>query len=341
VDLHLLDIVAPCRLLGHDEAAAGAASALSAASSGTARTNGVTPAVGAAGAGIADGEGGIGDSELGHNAVGGGEVAAINTSKDDGGGSKSDVGCSEEGQGPVHDGKGQPVHEAAAAFAASGGGEGPVPSAAIAVRQLAAQLIAQLSYVLEDDGGVLALTEEQQRRVQLSVGRWRNAGLGAVFNTWRHVLGLIAVHRVSLIEVYHAACREQQLPATAATAGAALHKFLADPAGEAILAAHSGLGPPSAAALACALRATSLAGERYPSLDIVKLRLFERMAPLSAVDVSDNNIRDEGLAVLVGAVVSVGAALKAFNASCNNLTDRSGDQASFCVVRSPGFVTFF
>ncbi len=47
IDLHLLDIVAPCRLLGHDEAATGV---VSAASSCLVRANGVTPAVGAAGA---------------------------------------------------------------------------------------------------------------------------------------------------------------------------------------------------------------------------------------------------------------------------------------------------
>ena len=325
VDLRLLDIIAPCRLLGHGEAVAGAGSA---DSSFPVRA----PAVGAESAGVADGKGGSGDSELDSIAELEAEAEAflLLASKNDGGGSKGDFSDSEEGKVPIHDGGGpEPEHEAGREYAAGGGGEGLAPSAAISVQLLSAQLTAQLSYVLEDDGGVFPLTEEQQRRVQLSVGRWRNAGLGAVFNTWRHVLGLIAVHRVSLLEVYHAACREQQLPATAATAGTALYKFLADPVGGAILAAHSGLGPPSAAALACALRATTLAGERYPSLDVVNLRVFERMAPLSAVDVSDNNIRDEGLAVLVAAVVAVGAALKAFNASFNNLTDRSGDQASF------------
>jgi hypothetical protein len=343
VDLHLLDIVAPCRLLGPDEAAA-LAVVVSAAESCRVAVSGAVPAVGGAvGAGIMDREGGGGG--CGGGGGGGSELdgnpelesdhraVAVLTSKDGGGGCRSDVDGELEGEDPAHDGEGQHAHDsesrASAACAAGGEGESSAPSAAIAVRLLAAQLTAQLRYVLEDDGGVLQLTEDQQRRVQLSVGRWRNAGLGVVFNTWRHVLGLIAVHRVGLLEVYHAACREQQLPATAATAGAALQKFLADPAGGAILAAHSGLGPPSAAALACALRATSLAGERYPSLDVVHLRAFEGMVPLVVVDVSDNNIRDEGLAVLVGAVVAVGVALTAFNASCNNLTDRSGDQASF------------
>ncbi len=323
-----MDIVAPCRLLCVDDSDA-AADVGAAASPHPARTSS-TPQVDAACAGIADNVGssrgsGSGEAEFGGIAVSGedeGEIAAVKAGTDDSG------GCSRDTVEKVNGGlEGQPAHKTGAACTTGDKGEGSAPSVAIVIRRLAAQLETQLGYVLEDEGGVHPLTEEQQRRVQLSVGRWRNAGLGAVFNTWRHVLGLIAVHRVGLLEIYHAACREQQLPATAATAGVALHKFLADPVGGAIMAAHSGLGPPSAAALACALRATSLAGERYPSLDIVHLRAFERMTPLTALDLSDNNIRDEGLAMLVVAIVAVGVALTAFNASCNNLTDRSGDQA--------------
>ena len=68
--------------------------------------------------------------------------------------------------------------------------------------------------------------------------------------------------QVGIMEIYHVACNAQQLPSTSATAGAALQKFLEDPHGSTIRAAHSGLGPHSAAALACALRARSLSGDR-------------------------------------------------------------------------------
>ena len=73
---------------------------------------------------------------------------------------------------------------------------------------------------------------------------------------------------------------------------------------------------------------------RYPSLNVVRLRVFERMSPLTALDVSDNNIRDEGLAFLVEVPLR----------KCMVVRDHNSvqcDHQTFCCVMASSIDTLF